>query len=247
VGELSGKSAVITGAGRGIGRDIALRFAREGANVVCMDKDEATCRQTAEDIQKLGVGSVAISGDVTSFETAQKTCDACVQSFGRLDILINNAGITRDGLLLRMSEQDWDLVLDINLKGMFLFTKAAARTMMKQRAGSIVNLASVAGVHGNPGQANYSSSKAGAIGLTKTCAKELGSRGIRVNAVAPGFIVTDMTNALPEDVKAGIQKLISLDRFGTTAEVAEVVLFLAGDRSSYVTGQVLLIDGGLMM
>jgi 3-oxoacyl-[acyl-carrier protein] reductase len=245
--EMEGKAAIVTGAGQGIGREIALRLAQSGASVAVMDKVEETCTKTAADIEALGVKALAVPGDVTAFETAQATADACKKTFGSVDILVNNAGITRDGLLMRMSEQDWDLVLDINLKGIFNFTKAVSRYMMKQKSGAIVNIASVAGVHGNPGQANYSASKAGAIGLTKTCSKELGSRGIRVNAVAPGFIATEMTDALPDEVKEGVKKLISLARFGTPGEVAEVVHFLASDRAAYVTGQVLLIDGGLMM
>lgn len=245
---LKGKTAVITGSGRGIGKAIALKLASLGANIVINDIQSSDYADaTCEEIKALGVGSIVVKGDVRKSEDVAALVKAAVDEFGKIDIFVNNAGVTRDGLILRMSEEDWDLVLDINLKGAFNCIKAVAKPMMKQRGGSIINIASVVGIMGNPGQANYSASKAGLIGLTKTTAKELASRGIRCNAVAPGFIASDMTDKLPDEVKQEYFKAIPLGKFGTTEDVADVVAFLASDMSKYVTGQVVNIDGGLLM
>lgn len=245
---LKGKTAVITGSGRGIGKAIALKLAENGANIVINDipgSDYAD--ETQKEIESLGVKAIVVRGDVRKKEDVENLINTTIKTFGKIDILVNNAGITRDGLMLRMSEEDWDLVLDINLKGAFNCIKAAARPMMKQRSGSIINIASVVGVMGNAGQANYTASKAGLIGLTKTVAKEFSSRNIRANAVAPGFIESHMTDVLPEDVKKQYFDAIPLSKFGTTEDVAKAVLFLASDLSSYITGQTINVDGGLVM
>lgn len=245
---LTGKTALITGAGRGIGKAIAFKLAELGANIVINDisaSDDAD--KTTEELVKAGTDAVCFKGDVRNYEEVEKIIKKTLDKFGKIDILINNAGITRDGLLMRMSEEDWDSVLDINLKGAFNMIKAASRPMMKARGGAIVNMASVVGVMGNAGQANYSASKAGLIGLTKTVAKELSSRGIRCNAVAPGFISSAMTDKLTDDVKAEYFKAIPLGRFGEAADVADVVAFLSSDMAKYVTGQVIHVDGGLVM
>lgn len=245
---LKGKVAVITGSGRGIGKAIALKLASLGANIVINDipasQDADT---TCEEIKALGVESIVVKGDVRKTEDVDQLVKAAMDAFGRIDIFVNNAGVTRDGLMLRMSDEDWDLVMDINLKGAFHCIKAVARPMMKQRGGSIINIASVVGEMGNVGQANYSASKAGLIGLTKTTAKEFASRGIRCNAVAPGFIASDMTDKLSEEVKQQYFASIPLSKFGTTENVADVVAFLGSDMSNYVTGQVINVDGGLLM
>ncbi len=245
---LKGKTAVITGSGRGIGKAIAMKMASLGADIVINDIPQSEdADKTCEEIKSLGVDSIVVKGDVRNTADVQDLIKKTLDKFGKIDIFVNNAGVTRDGLMLRMSEDDWDLVMDINLKGAFNCIKAAARPMMKQRSGSIVNIASVVGVMGNAGQANYSASKAGLIGLTKTTAKEFASRGIRCNAVAPGFIESAMTDKLPDDVKKEYFKAIPLAKFGTVDDVADVVAFLASDMSSYVTGQVINIDGGLHM
>ena len=245
---LKGKVAIITGSGRGIGKAIALKLAENGADIVINDipgSDYAD--ETKKEIEALGVKAIVVRGDVRNKADVDELINKTVETFGKIDILVNNAGITRDGLMIRMSEEDWDMVLDINLKGAFNCIKAAARPMMKQRSGSIINIASVVGVMGNAGQANYTASKAGLIGLTKTVAKEFSSRNIRANAVAPGFIESHMTDVLPEDVKKQYFDAIPLSKFGTTEDVAKAVLFLASDLSSYVTGQTINVDGGLVM
>lgn len=245
---LKGKTAVITGSGRGIGKAIALKLASYGANIVINDIPSSDyADETCEEIKAMGVDSIVVKGDVRSTEDVQTLVNTALEKFGKIDIFVNNAGVTRDTLMLRMSEEDWDLVMDINLKGAFNCIKAVAKPMMKQRSGAIVNVSSVVGVMGNAGQANYSASKAGLIGLTKTTAKEFASRGIRCNAIAPGFIESAMTDKLPEEVKKEYFKAIPLAKFGTIEEVANVVAFLASDMSSYVTGQVINIDGGLHM
>ncbi len=246
---LSGKTAIITGAARGIGKRIAEKMASQGVNIVINDIPPAkeTAEATCKELESMGVRAIASLGDVRSFEDAQKVVSDAVDAFGGVDILVNNAGITRDGLLMRMSEQDWDDVLAINLKGAFHMIKAVSRPMFKKRSGAIVNVASVVGIMGNPGQANYTASKAGLIGLTKTVAKEFSARNITCNAVAPGFIRSAMTDVLAEDVKENYLKAIPLGRFGEPEDVASVVVFLASDMAKYVTGQVVQIDGGLLM
>ncbi len=246
--DLTGKTALVTGAGRGIGREIAKKLSEMGANVVINDIAASTDADlTAEEINAQGGNAICLKGDVRNSEEIEKIIENTIDKFGRIDILVNNAGITKDGLMMRMSEEDWDAVLDINLKGAFLMTKAVSRPMMKQRSGTIINVASIVGVMGNPGQANYVASKAGLIGLTKTTAKELSSRGITCNAVAPGFIQSAMTDKLSDAVKEEYFKAIPLGRFGETADVANVIAFLASDLAKYVTGQVIHIDGGLVM
>ncbi|WP_043933363.1 3-oxoacyl-[acyl-carrier-protein] reductase [Bacillus sp. EB01] len=246
--KLEGKSALVTGASRGIGREIALELARQGANVaINFAGSEAKANEVAEEIRAMGRDAFAIQGDVSDQEAVAALVKETVGRFGSLDILVNNAGITRDNLLMRMKESEWDDVININLKGVFLCTKAVTRQMMKQRSGRIINLASVVGVSGNPGQANYVAAKAGVIGLTKTTAKELSSRNITVNAIAPGFITTDMTDKLTEEIKAEMLKLIPLARFGEPGDIAKAVVFLASEDASYITGQTLHIDGGMVM
>lgn len=244
---LTDQVALVTGSGRGIGRAIALALAEQGAHLVINDVDAASAAATAADIQALGREALVQGANVVDEAQVEGMIEAIMERFGRLDVLVNNAGLTRDGLLIRMKEDQWDLVLDVNLKGAFLCTKSAARPMMKARYGRIVNIASVAGITGNPGQANYSASKGGLISLTKTTALELASRGITCNAVAPGFIETAMTQQLAEDVREGWMKRIPLGRAGTAEDVAAAVCFLAGPASTYVTGQVLVVDGGMVM
>jgi 3-oxoacyl-[acyl-carrier protein] reductase len=243
--ELQGKVAVVTGSARGIGKAIASALARHGADVVISDVDEAGARATAAEIEALGRRSLAVRCDVSKRDQVEALIEGAIATLGRLDILVNNAGITRDTLLVRMSEEQWDLVLDINLKGTFFGCQAAARPMMKARAGKIVNVASITGIIGNAGQANYSASKAGVIALTRTVAKELASRNIQVNAIAPGFIETEMTRDLPEKAREAFLQNIPLGRAGTPEDVAELVCFLASPASSYITGQCITIDGGL--
>ncbi|MDR1738718.1 MAG: 3-oxoacyl-[acyl-carrier-protein] reductase [Candidatus Symbiothrix sp.] len=243
---LEGKTAIVTGAARGIGKAIAVRFAQEGCNIAFTDlaiDDNAAA--TEKEIAALGVKVKGYASNAANFEDTHQVVETIVKDFGRVDILVNNAGITRDGLMMRMSEQQWDMVINVNLKSAFNFIHALTPVMMKQKTGSIINMASVVGVHGNAGQANYSASKAGMIALAKSVARELGSRGIRANAIAPGFIITDMTAALSDEVKAEWAKQIPLRRGGTPDDVADTALYLASDLSSYVTGQVIQVDGGM--
>jgi 3-oxoacyl-[acyl-carrier protein] reductase len=242
-----GKVAVITGASRGIGRSIALALAAEGAKIVAVDLDLAATEAVVAELKGQGAEAVAVVGNVTVAADAEKMIDAAVQAYGRVDILVNNAGITRDGLLMRMKEDDWDAVLTVNLKGAFLCTKAASKVMTRQRSGRIINIASIVGQMGNAGQANYCASKAGLIGLTKSNARELAKRNITVNAVAPGFIATAMTDALPEKAREELVAQIPLERLGSPDDIANVVVFLAAERSGYITGQVLGVNGGMYM
>lgn len=237
-----GKTIVVTGSGRGIGRTIAEAFARRSANVVISDVNAGLVEKT---VAELGSNAFGIIADVTKSDQVDALLNGAREKFGQVDVVVNNAGITRDTLLVRMDEADWDMVLDINLKGAFLVTKSAAKIMMKQRSGRIINISSVVGINGNAGQANYSASKAGLIGLTKTAAKELGSRGITVNAVAPGFIETDMTASLPEQARNAFLESVLIKRPGLPGDVASAVVFFASDEAAYITGQVLAVDGGL--
>lgn len=245
---LKGKTAVVTGGYRGIGKAIAIKLASMGANVVINDIGAPeTADDTVNELKSFGVEAQAVSANVTVEEEVNGMIAKVIEKFGHIDILVNNAGITRDGLLMKMKESDWQSVLDVNLKGVFLCTKAVVRPMMQQKGGSIVNITSVVGITGNAGQANYSASKAGVIGFTKSIAKEIGSKGVRVNAVAPGFINTKMTEALPEEVKKAYMANIPLKRYGEPEEIAEVVAFLCEDRSRCMTGQVLKVDGGMAL
>ena len=244
----AGKTAVVTGGSRGIGRAICLELARLGANIVlCYAGNEASANETVSLCEQQGVKAIALRCDVADAQQVKELMDAAIREFGRIDVLVNNAGITRDGLVMMMKEDDFDAVVSTNLKGAFLCTKAVSRIMMKQRYGRIVNLSSVVGLHGNAGQANYAASKAGVIGLTKSVAKELATRGITVNAVAPGFIDTDMTAALPEAARTSLLATIPANRLGAAEEVAKAVAFLASEEAAYVTGQVLAVDGGMSM
>lgn len=245
---LTGKTALVTGASRGIGRAIALELGKLGAKVaVNYAGSEAKALEVVDEIKALGSDAIAIQANVSDADSVQNMVKQVIETFGSLDILVNNAGITRDNLLMRMKEDEWDDVISTNLKGVFLCTKAVTRQMMKQRSGRIINIASIVGVSGNAGQANYVAAKAGVIGLTKTTAKELASRNITVNAVAPGFITTDMTDKLPEDVKQEMLKQIPLASFGEPEDIAHVVSFLASEGSRYMTGQTLHVDGGMVM
>ncbi len=241
--DLSSKVAIITGGARGIGREIALRLAEAGATAVVSDVADA--EPVAEEIKKMGRQSLAVAADVTSASDVAGMVEKVIAEYGRIDILVNNAGIARDQLLMRMSEEDWEAVLNVNLKSVFLCTRGVLRQMVKQRWGRIVSISSIVGIVGNPGQANYSSSKAGMIGFTKTIAREVGSRGITVNAIAPGFIVSKMTDQLSEEQKSEMLKRIPLGFLGTPRDVAEAVAFLASEEARYITGQVLGVDGGL--
>ncbi len=245
--DLSGKTALVTGASRGIGRAIARRLAGLGARVaVNYHQNADAANEVVQQINQQGSEAMAIQGDVSKFDQAQRVVKAAADAFGRLDILVNNAGTTRDNLLALMKEEDWDLILATDLKSVFNVSKAALRTMMKQKYGRIVNITSIAGIIGNPGQTNYSAAKAGIIGFTKAMAKEYGARGICVNAVAPGYVPTDLTNPLPQEVKDTLLRLTALQRFGTSEEVADAVAFLASDQAAYITGQVLAVDGGIV-
>lgn len=248
MGRFSGKTAVVTGASRGIGREVALLLAREGANVtVNYSGSQERAEQVVQEIEALGGQAIAVQANVTSADSVKELMAKTTESFGSIDLLVNNAGITKDNLLVRMKEDEWDSVIDTNLKGVFLCTKAVTRQMMKQRSGRIVNMASVVGIAGNAGQANYVAAKAGVIGLTKTTAKELAARGITVNAVAPGFITTDMTDALGDDMKEQMLGGIPLGSLGNPEDVAKAVAFFLSDDASYITGQVLNVDGGMVM
>ena len=248
MGLLDGKTAIVTGAARGIGKAIALKFAAEGANIAFTDLviDE-NAENTAKELEAMGVKAKGYASNAANFEDTAKVVEEIHKDFGRIDILVNNAGITRDGLMMRMSEQQWDMVINVNLKSAFNFIHACTPVMMRQKAGSIINMASVVGVVGNPGQVNYCASKAGLIGMTKSLAKEIGSRNITVNAIAPGFIDTDMTKILSDDQKKKILSQIPLNKFGNVEDIANVALFLGSENSNYITGQVIHVDGGMAM
>ncbi|KKB39308.1 3-oxoacyl-[acyl-carrier-protein] reductase [Bacillus thermotolerans] len=246
--KLEGKTALVTGASRGIGRAVALELAREGARVIVnYSGSEEKAKQVVEDIKAIGREAIAVKCNVADSEEVADMFKQALEAFGKVDILVNNAGITRDNLLMRMKEEEWDAVINTNLKGVFLCTKTATRPMMKQRSGRIINIASVVGVSGNPGQANYVAAKAGVIGLTKTTAKELAPRGITVNALAPGFITTDMTDALPEENKEALLSQIPLGRLGDPEDIAKAAAFLASDDAGYITGQTIHVNGGMVM
>ena len=245
--QLANQIAVVTGAGRGIGRAIALKFAEEGADIVCVSRTAENSEKVAGEIRALGRRAWACAVNVADAKGVTEACEKILTQTGRVDVLVNNAGVTRDGLMMRMSEEDWDEVLDTNLKGAFLFTKGFARAFLKQRSGRIINVASVIGLIGNAGQCNYASSKAALIGFTKSAARELASRGITVNALAPGFIETDMTAALGEELRNELLRKIPLNCFGQPEDIAHAALYLAGPAARYITGQVLVVDGGLVM
>lgn len=243
---LSGKTAMITGSGRGIGKQIVLTFADQGANVIVTDlKETEDTIQLIKEIESKGVKGMFLAYDVSKLDQTEEAIKKAFEAFGRIDILVNNAGITRDTLLLRMSETDWDMVMNVNVKSIFNHTKAIQSIMLKQRFGSIINMGSIVGITGNAGQINYSASKAAIIGLSKSVARELGSRNIRCNVIAPGFIETDMTQGLPQDIKEAYMKTISLRRSGTPQDIANTAVFLASDLSNYITGQVIICDGGM--
>lgn len=245
--QLANQIALVTGAGRGIGRAIALKFGAEGADVVCVSRTAENSEKVANEIRGVGRKAWAHAVDVADASAVASAVERILAETGRIDILVNNAGVTRDGLLVRMSEDDWDTVLDTNLKGAFLFTKALTRAFMKQRSGRIINIASIVGLIGNAGQCNYASSKAALLGFTKSAARELASRGVLVNAIAPGFIETDMTAGLKDELKGEMLKSIPLGTLGKPEDIAEAALFLAGPASRYITGQVLTVDGGMVM
>ncbi|MCX5709849.1 MAG: 3-oxoacyl-[acyl-carrier-protein] reductase [Candidatus Omnitrophica bacterium] len=244
---LKDRVALITGGARGIGRSISLAFAKEGADIVVWDVNLEEAEKTCKDIEALGRKAMAAQVDVTDYAKVEEAVNKILDKLGKVDILVNNAGITKDNLLLRMSQAEWDAVLNVNLKGTFNCIRAVSRPMIKQRSGRIISIASIIGIIGNPGQANYAASKAGIIALTKTAAKELSSRNINANAVAPGFIQTAMTDKLPEELKQKMLANIPLNKFGTADDVAAVCLFLASEDSSYVTGQTIVVDGGMVM
>jgi len=245
--DLADKVCLVTGGSRGIGRAICLRLAQEGANVVVnYSTGEDMASQVVREIKKLGQRAIMYKADVSSFDQVSKMIDDIVKEFGRIDILVNNAGVTKDALILRMSEQDWDKVIDVNLKGVFNASRACVKYMVKQRKGKIINISSIVGIYGNAGQVNYAASKAGIIGITKSLAKELGSRGITVNAVAPGFIKTDMTASFLEKEDQIVSR-IPLKRLGNPDEVANLVVFLASGKADYITGQIIAIDGGMTL
>ena len=243
---LKDKIVLITGASRGIGKEIAIRLAKEGANIaITYTSNKEKALAVVEEIKANGVNAIAIKANVVNNHEVLNMVKRVEEELGTIDILVNNAGVTKDNLLIRMSEEDWDLVLDVNLKGVFLCTKAVARAMMKKRYGKIINISSIVGVNGNAGQGNYSASKAGVIGFTKSIAKELASRGIRVNAIAPGFIETDMTNILKEEIKKEMIESIPLNSLGKPKDIANLAVFLASEESDYITGQVIKVDGGM--
>jgi len=244
---LKDKVALITGAAQGIGKAISMKLAQNGVNIAVCDIDENLAGQTAEELKKIGSQAEAYRLDVSQITSVEEVLKKILDKFSRIDILVNNAGITRDNLIIRMKDEEWDSVLGVNLKGVFNCTRAVSRVMMKQRYGRIVNIASVVGIMGNAGQANYSASKGGVIALTKTCAKELASRNINVNAVAPGFIQTKMTDILSEEIKNNLMKLIPLSKLGQAEDVASAVLFLVSELAGYVTGEVIKVDGGMAM
>lgn len=246
-GQLSKQVAIVTGGGRGIGREIALALAREGASLAIFDVNPQVLDQTAAELRLLGVRAEGVVVDVTDGKQVDEGVAKTLDKLGRIDILINNAGITKDGLIIRMDDAQWDRVLNINLKGTFLCTRAVAKIMLKQRSGRIVSIASIVGLIGNPGQANYAASKAGIIGLTKSVAKELASRGITCNAIAPGFIKTEMTDVLPEQAKQRLMEAIPMGTLGQPQDVANAALFLVSEAARYITGQVIVVDGGLAM
>ena len=245
--QLASQVAIVTGGARGIGREIALRYAREGADVALFDVNEQALGATVKELEALGRRAMGLLVDVTNAGAVDEAVAKVLDKLGRIDILVNNAGITQDGLVVRMDEAQWDRVLDINLKGTFLCTRAVSKVMLKARTGRIVSIASIIGLIGNAGQANYAASKAGVIGLTKSVAKELASRGIRVNAIAPGFIKTEMTDRLPDDVKQKLAAQIPMHTLGEPRDVADAALFLVSEASRYITGQVIVVDGGLAM
>jgi 3-oxoacyl-[acyl-carrier protein] reductase len=245
--QLSNQVAVVTGAGRGIGRAIALKFAAEGADIVCVSRSAENAEKAANEVRATGRKAWAHAVDVANSAAVAEAAEKILAEAGKVDILVNNAGVTRDGLLMRMSDADWDEVLNTNLKGAFSVTKAFTRAFLKQRSGRIINVASVIGLIGNAGQVNYAASKAGLIGFTKACAREMASRGITVNALAPGFIETDMTKVLNEEMRTELLKRIPLNCFGQTDDIANAALFLASPAARYVTGQVLTVDGGMVM
>jgi len=245
--KLTGKTALVTGGARGIGQAIALRLAEDGADIVISDINKEGALESVKAVEALGRKALAVEGNIAKQEDVEAMVQQSIDTFGKIDILVNNAGVTKDNLLLRMKEEDWDFVLRINLTGSFLCSKAVAKYMVKQRAGNIVNISSVVGVMGNAGQANYASSKAGVIGLTKALARELAPRGVRVNAVAPGFIDTEMTRALPEEARNRLITQIPLTRLGTPDDVARCVGFLVSDAADYITGQVIHVNGGMLM
>ncbi|HYE33635.1 MAG TPA: 3-oxoacyl-[acyl-carrier-protein] reductase [Methylomirabilota bacterium] len=244
---LTDKVAVVTGAGRGIGRAIALKFAAAGANIVSVSRSIENAEKTAGEVRALGRQAWSYAVDVADSAAVTQVAERALADAGKVDILINNAGVTRDGLLMRMSDEDWDTVMNTNLKGAFAFTRALSRSFIKQRSGRIINVASVIGLIGNAGQCNYTASKAALIGFTKSAARELASRGITVNALAPGFIETDMTSVLKEDMRTELLKRIPLNSFGQADDIAEAALFLAGPGARYITGQTLTVDGGMVM
>lgn len=239
------RSAIVTGAAQGIGREIALLLASNGVDIVVTDISDGS--DTVKEIERLGVSAISITGNVANPDDADMVVEKCIERFGKVDILINNAGITRDSLLMRMKKESWDAVIGVNLTGVFNFTKAVVKYMIKQKSGRIVNISSIVGVMGNVGQVNYSASKAGVIGLTKSVAREVASRGVTVNAVAPGFIETDMTRALPDNERNALTAVIPMKKLGQVADVANAVLFLVSDEASYITGQVINVNGGMYM
>ncbi|HSY44112.1 MAG TPA: 3-oxoacyl-[acyl-carrier-protein] reductase [Candidatus Acidoferrum sp.] len=245
--QLENQIAVVTGAGRGIGRAIALKFAQAGANIVCVSRTQENSEKVAKEVAALGRKSWALAVDVADSKAVRAATEKIVTDCGKIDILVNNAGVTRDGLLMRMSDEDWNAVMDTNLKGAFHFTRELFRIFAKQRAGRIINITSVIGLIGNPGQSNYAASKAGLIGFTQSVARELASRSVTVNAIAPGFIETDMTSDLNTELKANILKMIPMGRFGSGDDIADAALFLASPAARYITGQVLTVDGGMVM